>query len=74
MPRKKNIECREEQLSKMKPDVQFLRDQFLRNRFCAYEQSPHAKIPLVLIALKYVKLQQRKKAAGKEDKCEEKKS
>jgi hypothetical protein len=67
MPRKKNVECREEQLSKMKPDIQFLRDQFQTHRLCPYQKSPHSQLPVMLIALKYVKLQQRKKG-GKEEK------
>jgi hypothetical protein len=66
MPRKKNVECREEQLSKLKPDIQFLKDQFNSHTLCPYQKSPHSQLPVILVALKYVKLQQRKKTTEKE--------
>ena len=67
IPRKKSLECKEEQLSKLKPDIALFRDKFHQRQFCPYEQSQSSTLPFLLLAMKYVKLQQRKKA-GKEEK------
>jgi len=66
IPRKKTAECKEEQLSKMKPDILVLREQFQLQRLCPYEESPNLKITYLLAAIKYVKLQQRKKQKSEE--------
>jgi len=66
IPRKKSLECKEEQLSKLKPDIILLREKFYQRQFCPYEQSS-STLPFLLLAMKYVKLQQRKKV-GKEEK------
>ena len=52
----------------MKPDIVLLREKFSQHRFCPYEQSQSSNLPFVLVALKYVKLQQRKKTIGKQEK------
>jgi hypothetical protein len=61
IPRKKTAECKEEQLSKMKPDISVLRENFQHHRLCPYEETPNSKLTFLLAAIKYVKLQQRKK-------------
>jgi hypothetical protein len=61
MPRKKTLECKEEQLSKLKPDILVMKEKFQHKQFCPYELAPSSQLPYVLLALKYVKLQQRKK-------------
>jgi len=68
IPRKKSSECKEEQLSKMKPDILLLREKFSQRQFCPYEKSQSSNAPFLLLAMKYVKLQQRKKVVGKEQK------
>jgi hypothetical protein len=45
-----------------------LREKFNQHHFCPYEQSQSSQLPFILVAMKYVKLQQRKKVLGKQEK------
>jgi hypothetical protein len=51
-----------------------LREKFSQHQFCPYEQSQSSHLPFVLVAMKYVKLQQRKKVLGKQEEKQEKHS
>jgi hypothetical protein len=61
MPRKKTSECKEEQLSKMKPDLHLMKEMFRQEQFCPFSLAPSSQIPYILLAIKYIKLHQRKK-------------
>lgn len=61
MPRKKTCEGKEVQITKMKPDLLTMKESFQHKHFCPYLVAPSSQLPYVLLAMKYMKLHQRKK-------------
>jgi hypothetical protein len=58
MPRKKVLNTRDEQLAKLKPDIDFMKKKFAENKLNIYIEGPSGNT-LLGAALKYMHLQQR---------------
>jgi hypothetical protein len=66
VPRKKSVDSKDEQLQKLRPDIELLRSTYETNRFNAYLVSPTTSNSLMLSAIKFVGLQQRNSAKRKQ--------